>query len=83
MKKLESLFMVCGQMVSCAHVGTELVNDRLKMTKHLLNRLIGLLHEIFIFALVGLEKPSLDRGYPLMARGGRAGLSLRRVDRLR
>ena len=66
MKKLESLFMVCGQMVSCAHVGMEFVDTQLKPSKHLLNRLSRLLCEIFIFTPVSLKLPSLDRSCPLM-----------------
>ena len=67
MEKLESLLMVSGQVICHALIGTELVNSRLKMTKHVLHRFTGFLGEVLILTSVGLEKPSLDDGCPLMA----------------
>ena len=55
MEKLESLLMVSGQMVRRTLVGTELVDNRLKPAKHLLNRLSRLLGEILIFTPKGLK----------------------------
>ena len=37
MKKLESMLMVSGKIVGSTLVGPELVDDSLKMAKHLLN----------------------------------------------
>ena len=68
MKKLESLLMVYGQVIRYALVGTEFVDGQLKMTKHILHRLTGFLCEVLILAPVGLQKPSLDGGSPLVAR---------------
>ena len=66
MKKLESLFMVCGQVISQTLVGTEFVDYQLKTTKHILHRLTDFLCKVLILVPVGLEKPSFDLGCPLM-----------------
>ena len=66
MKKLESLLMVRGQVILRTLVGTEMVNTRLKTSKHLLNRLFRLLRKILILTPVSLKQPSLHRSYPLM-----------------
>ena len=65
MQKLESLLMVSGKVICEALVGPEPVKDRLKMIKHLRNRLPRLLGEILIFTPVSLKQTGLDLGCPL------------------
>ena len=53
--------------LSGGRVDMQLVNDRLKTTKQAIYRLSWFLDEIFLFALVSLHKPSLNRRRTLMA----------------
>jgi len=64
MQKLESLLMVSGKVICEALVGPELVKDRLKMIKHLRNRLPRLLGEILIFTPVSLKQTGFDLAVP-------------------
>ena len=69
MKKLQRLLMVRGKVIGSTFVGPEFVDDRLKTTKHLRNRLSRLLGEILIFTPVSLKQAGLDLGCPFMVIG--------------
>ena len=69
MEKLESLLMVKREVISRTLIDAELVDDRLKTTKQVLNRLTRLLCEILIFTPVSLKQPGFDLGCPLMMFG--------------
>ena len=66
MEKLESLLVVRREVIGRTLVDAELVDDRLKTTKQVLNRLTRPLCEILIFTPVSLKQPGFDLSCPLM-----------------